>query len=256
MGWIRLCWVCNTWGDQLQLCRRFNIILAIQTSPIAMHWWKDSVIFSGSLGFNLDPWQEVGEDELNSVLLRIGEICHHYMKKWWNRQMKTSQYEVLLCPWMPIWKRAEAIWALASDNLFAWQGRSWGQHHCHHLGFRHHLCQHIYNFCRHHHDMFVRGSKLLILDEATSSLDGDTDQHIGQLVEHQHQHLYLYLTSSYAHSDQLLFFSYEMSSVNAQCWQLHTGWLGQLIICLVFHIVDHLFDEGSGHHNCTQFVWG
>ena len=144
MGWIRLCWVCSTWGDQLQLCRRFNIILAIQLSPIAMHWWKDSVIFSGSLGFNLDPWQEVGEDELNSVLLRIGEICHHYMKKWWNRQMITSQYEVLLCPWMPIWKRAEAIWAPASDNLFAWQGRSWGQPHCHHLGFRHHLCQHIF----------------------------------------------------------------------------------------------------------------
>ena len=105
--------------------------------------------------------------------------------------MITSQYEVLLCPWMPIWKRAEAIWALASDNLFAWQGRSWGQPHCHHLGFRHHLCRHIYNLCHYHHDMFVRGSKLLILDEATSSLDGDTDQHIGQLVEHQHQHLYL-----------------------------------------------------------------
>ena len=172
--------------------------------------------------------------------------------------MITSQYEVLLCPWMPIWKRAEAIWALASDNLFAWQGRSWGQPHQSHLGFRHHLCQHIYNLCHHHHDMFVRGSKLLILDEATSSLDGDTDQHIGQLVEHQHQHLYLYLTSSYAHSSPVTncsFFSYEMSSVNAQFWQLHTGWLGQLFICLVFHIVDHLFDEGSGHHNCTQFVW-
>ena len=30
------------------------------------------MIFSGSLGFNLDPWQTVEEEELKSVLQRIG----------------------------------------------------------------------------------------------------------------------------------------------------------------------------------------
>ena len=30
------------------------------------------MIFSGSLCFNLDPWQGVKEEELNSVLQRIG----------------------------------------------------------------------------------------------------------------------------------------------------------------------------------------
>ena len=38
------------------------------------------MIFSGSLGFNLDPWQTVEEEELKSVLNRIGgkqsKVCH------------------------------------------------------------------------------------------------------------------------------------------------------------------------------------
>ena len=32
------------------------------------------MIFSGSLCFNLDPWQGVKEEELNSVLQRIGIV--------------------------------------------------------------------------------------------------------------------------------------------------------------------------------------
>ena len=38
------------------------------------------MIFSGSLGFNLDPWQTVEDEELKSVLQRIGvrqsKVCH------------------------------------------------------------------------------------------------------------------------------------------------------------------------------------
>ena len=57
----------------------------------------------------------------------------------------------------------------------------------------HHDCQESYsenNQTINNCDLVVRGSKLLILDEATSSLDGDTDQHIGQLVLILHDFLH------------------------------------------------------------------
>ena len=53
---------------QVQCCL---VVLNQSTIHICLNQ-KDSVIFSGSLGFNLDPWQTVEEEELKSVLQRIG----------------------------------------------------------------------------------------------------------------------------------------------------------------------------------------
>ena len=61
---------------QVQCCL---VVLNQSTIHICLNQ-KDSVIFSGSLGFNLDPWQTVEEEELKSVLQRIGvrqsKVCH------------------------------------------------------------------------------------------------------------------------------------------------------------------------------------
>ena len=61
---------------QVQCCL---VVLNQSTIHICLNQ-KDSVIFSGSLGFNLDPWQTVEEEKLKSVLQRIGarqsKVCH------------------------------------------------------------------------------------------------------------------------------------------------------------------------------------
>ena len=61
----------------------------------------------------------------------------------------------------------------------------------------------------------LRKTKVLILDEATSSLDGDTDQHIGQLV--------LILHCIDFGISQHLSSSCAMSFPNVRCSPSHTG---------------------------------
>jgi ABC-type multidrug transport system fused ATPase/permease subunit len=92
---------------------------------------QDSVVFSGSLRFNLDPWGEAGRPELEAALGRIGLE-------------------------MPL------------DTQLAEGGANLS------LGQRQMVCL---------GRAVIRRSTLLVLDEATSSLDGEADRRIGQLLK-------------------------------------------------------------------------
>ena len=80
--------------------------------------------------------------------------------------------------------------------------------------------------------MLCRGSRLLILDEATSSLDPDTDHQIGRLVRQITItitimmiliSIFIMRTSSFLSSLTCIGCSCERSFKNVQYWQLRTG---------------------------------
>jgi ATP-binding cassette subfamily C (CFTR/MRP) protein 1 len=101
---------------------------------------QDPVLFSGSLRFNLDPFQQYSDDEIMEALAHAGNV----------RDLVLSHPDKLLMP-------------ISEDG----QSLSAGQ--------RQLVC-----LAR----TLLRRSKIVLLDEATASVDADADKQIQQTLRH------------------------------------------------------------------------